>query len=320
MAPPNAGPRAAHGSLRPLALKLTVAGLLAGALPWVLDMVAGTTGGSLLRALSNLGWLLAVLAGLLYLAGAGPAKPGASGASGLPSERHSTHPSGPGSFSTQPPSSSSSSRFATSGRMSLLDPEPDSPATPPSEWGPAVFRVIEWRRFEAVLEAYFAQAGFITSLKSRGPDEGVDIWLYSRHEPGVAVGLVHGKHWHGKKVASAQIRDFMKLLATHQLRRGLFATASMFTPDGADYARNHHVQPLDPQALVELIGQRTPEEQKALLSLALQGEYWRPTCWKCQIKLVERDDAEDGKPYWGCTNHPVCKVTMAMRRKRAQRL
>lgn len=313
MAAQKAKPQTPHGSLRPFAIKLLMAGLLMVALPWALGRVTGVNGGGLLRASANLGWLLAVLAGLVYLLGGRSGRLAGPGPGG---ERHSTTPSGASQLSTQPPSS----RFASSGRMSLMDSEPDVSGTPPSMWGPAVFRVIEWRRFEAVLEAYFAQAGFITNAKSHGPEGGVDIWLYSRHEPGVPVGLVHGRHWHGKKVAAVQIRDFMKLMAAHHMRRGQFATASMFTPDAADFARNHHVQPLDPKGLVSLIEQRTPEEQKTLLSLALQGEYWRPSCWKCQVKLVERDDAEDGKPYWGCTNGPICKTTMPMRRGPARRL
>lgn len=306
----RARPRGPDNSLRPFAIKALLAGLLMAALPWALGWVTGATGGGLLRALSNLGWLLSLLAGLLYLVGADTGRPAGPGPG---SERNSSHPSAGGV------SQSPSSRFASSG-MSALDSLPDASGTPPSVWSPTVFRVIEWRRFEAVLEAYFAQAGFITSAKSHGPDGGVDIWLYSRHEPGVPVGLVHGKHWHGKKVAAAQVTEFMKVMAAHQLRRGLFATASMFTPDAADYARNHRVQPLDPKALVDLIGQRSPEEQKSLLSLALQGEYWRPTCWKCQVKLVERDDAKDGKPYWGCTNDPICKTTMGMRKSQLRRL
>ena len=300
-----------ESSLRPFAVKLLAAGLLMAALPWVLARLSGVPGGGLLRALGNMGWLLAVLAGLIYLVGGSPGRRAGPAPAG---DRHSTRPSGASQLSTQPPAS----RFSPSSRLAGADSESGEIGVPPSVWSTTVFRVIEWRRFEEVLEAYFAQAGFVTSAKSYGPDGGVDIWLYSRHEPGVPVGLVHGKHWHGKKVASAQIRDFMKVLATHQLRRGLFATASMFTPDGADYARNHHVQPLDPKALVELIEQRTPDEQKALLGLALQGEYWRPTCWKCQVKLVERDDAEGAKPYWGCTNHPLCNTTMGMRRSMAR--
>ena len=54
-----------------------------------------------------------------------------------------------------------------------------SPAPAPASWSPAVFAAIEWRRFEAVCETLFAQAGFQTRSQSHGADGGVDIWLHS---------------------------------------------------------------------------------------------------------------------------------------------
>jgi restriction system protein len=51
-------------------------------------------------------------------------------------------------------------------------------------WGPEVFKAFEWRRCEAVVEALFAQAGFETKSQSHGADGGVDIWLYSKNQPG----------------------------------------------------------------------------------------------------------------------------------------
>src|SRR5688572_14547292 len=36
---------------------------------------------------------------------------------------------------------------------------------PPADWSKAVFDTIEWRRFEATVEALFRQAGFITKVQ-----------------------------------------------------------------------------------------------------------------------------------------------------------
>ena len=51
----------------------------------------------------------------------------------------------------------------------------------PTTWSAAVFDVIEWRRFEAVCEWLFSQAGFETKTQSHGADGGIDIWLYSKN-------------------------------------------------------------------------------------------------------------------------------------------
>ena len=65
---------------------------------------------------------------------------------------------------------------------------------PPTTWSAGVFAAIEWRRFEAVCEALFAQAGFETKSQPHGADGGVDIWLHSRNAEG-PVAVVQCKHW-----------------------------------------------------------------------------------------------------------------------------
>jgi restriction system protein len=46
------------------------------------------------------------------------------------------------------------------------------------------------------------------------------------------------------------------------------------------------------------------------LDVAHEGEYWRPTCASCGIKLVERTPAKGGIGFWGCSNFPRCKTRM----------
>lgn len=77
----------------------------------------------------------------------------------------------------------------------------------PTAWTAAVFEQIEWRRFEAVIEALFAQAGFETRSQTHGADGGVDIWLYSKHQPGAPVSVVQCKHWAGKQVGVDKVRE-----------------------------------------------------------------------------------------------------------------
>jgi restriction system protein len=71
---------------------------------------------------------------------------------------------------------------------------PRSSAPRPSSWSTKVFNDIEWRRFEAVVETLFQQAGFETQAQSHGADDGIDVWLYSRNSPGAPVSIVQCKH------------------------------------------------------------------------------------------------------------------------------
>jgi len=183
----------------------------------------------------------------------------------------------------------------------------------PLQWGKGVFDVIEWRRFEAVVERLFQQAGFETKSQSHGADEGVDVWLYSRSQPGEPVSLVQCKHWQGKRVGVDKIRELRGVMAARNVKRGQFATTSTFTPDAITFARENGVNLLDVDGLLGLIGKRTPEEQAELLNVALNGDYWRPTCVNCGVKMVDRTPRKGGSAFWGCMNYPQCKTTMPMR-------
>jgi Restriction endonuclease len=182
-----------------------------------------------------------------------------------------------------------------------------------SVWSGDVFDAIEWRRFEAVVETLFAQVGFETKTQSHGPDEGVDVWLYSPGRPDGLVGLVQCKHWHDKRVGVDKVRELKGVMASRDVRRGHFATTSTFTPDAKTFAKENGINLLDVDGLLSIIAKRTPTQQQALLEVALEGEYWRPTCVNCGIKMVERTPRAGGAAFWGCTNYPRCKTTMPMR-------
>ena len=186
--------------------------------------------------------------------------------------------------------------------------------TRPTVWGPGVFAVIEWRRFEALVEALFAQAGFETKSLSHGADEGIDIWLYSKHQPdGKPVSIVQCKHWQGKRVGVDKVRELRGVMAARDVRRGQFATTSTFTPEAIAFGRGNGINLLDVEGLLALIAQRTPEQQQALLAVALEGDYWRATCVNCGIKMMQRTPRNGGSVFWGCSNYPRCKTTMAIR-------
>jgi len=189
------------------------------------------------------------------------------------------------------------------------------PHLAPAKWGPEIFAMIEWRRFEAVVEAMFQQSGLQTKSQSHGPDGGVDVWLYAAGQPDHPASLVQCKHWHGKLVGVDKVRELRGVMAAHNVSRGVLATTSSFSPDAVAFARENGIDLMDSGKLLNVIGKRTPEQQRALLAVALEGEYWRPTCASCGIKLVERKSRRDGKAFWGCQNYPRCKTILPMRFK-----
>lgn len=200
--------------------------------------------------------------------------------------------------------------LADAGALPVVPPRPEA-------WSSGVFQLIEWRRFEALVERLFQQAGFETQSQSHGADEGVDIWLYSRHQPGAPVSLVQCKHWQGKRVGVDKVRELRGVMAARQVKRGQFATTSSFTPDAVAFARESGIHLLDAEGLLDLIAQRSPEQRAELLAVALEGDYWRPTCVNCGQKMRARKPRQGGTPFWGCVQFPRCKTTMPMRAEAA---
>jgi restriction system protein len=185
--------------------------------------------------------------------------------------------------------------------LSSAEPAPQQE----QQWSPTVLAAIEWRRFEALCEALYAQAGFTTRSQSHGADGGIDIWLHSRHSD--IPRIVQCKHWQSKVVGVKEMREFFGVMASHQLKSGTYVTSSTFSADAAAFAKANGIHAQDGAALLKVIGQRTPEQQAALLAVAYEGEYWRPTCASCGTKMVERSSTKSEGNFWGCANYPKCR-------------
>ena len=194
----------------------------------------------------------------------------------------------------------------------------DAPPIVPDRWSRDVFELIEWRRFEAVVEALFTQTGVATRSQPHGGDGGVDIWLYppSHGEGNAPVGIVQCTQWMRWKVGVKEVRALHVLMAQHGIVRGHFVTTSDFTSDAREFAAGSGIGLHDVDGLVALIATRTLEQQATLLDIAFAGEWWRPTCMSCGIKLVERTARQSGRPFWGCENYVSgCTTQMAMRHR-----
>jgi restriction system protein len=183
---------------------------------------------------------------------------------------------------------------------------------PATTWNAQVFRDIEWRRFEAVCANLFAQPGSETRCESHGAENGMDIWLCPPDAEGPAA-VVRCGHWLGRPVGVDEMREFRGVMASHKFQRATFATTGSYTVEARDFAKSSGITALDGIALLALISRRTAEQQKEMLRIAYEGEYWRPTCANCGLKMVERSAGRRGGLFWGCADHPRCEFTLPVR-------
>ena len=129
-------------------------------------------------------------------------------------------------------------------------PKVDGAPNRPQSCSHEVFVQIAWRRFEAVVETLFEQAGFATKSQSHGADGGVDVWSYAKGKPDDVVGIVQCKHWLSKPVGVDKIRELRGVMAAHNLKRGQFASTAGFTNDATAFANANGVNLLGADELL----------------------------------------------------------------------
>lgn len=110
-----------------------------------------------------------------------------------------------------------------------------------------------------------------------------------------------------------KVREFFGVMTSFRVERGQFITTSSFTPDAEAFGKDNGIDLVDGNRLLMMIAKRPQDQQQALLDVALEGEYWKPTCVNCGVKMVARTPRGSGKDFWGCVNYPQCRTTMPMR-------
>ena len=179
-------------------------------------------------------------------------------------------------------------------------------------WSQQVFDDIEWRRFEAVCEKLFGQAGFDARTQSHGADGGVDIWLHSKHAAGAggrravqALGRQAGRGEGGARIpgrddsAQAQTRHVRHHLDVHcrssEVRQG----------EWHQRARWREAAGADRQA-------------HARAASGAAGNCLRRRILAADLRQLRHQDGrarsdEDGLPILGLRPLPGCKSMLPMR-------
>lgn len=187
-------------------------------------------------------------------------------------------------------------------------PPPPPPPPPPAELTLELLCSIDWKRFEELVSAWFKMQGFFISMQTRGPDGGVDVWLF---QSGERVGAVQCKAWESKQVGVAIIRELYGVIQSDGIKQGYLYCTSGFTQDAVLFA--------DKVGCITLVTgtqfvshiSNLPESQKEYLyKLATRGDYKTPTCPACGIKMVARRGRNGRPDFWGCRNYPRCKAVI----------
>lgn len=185
----------------------------------------------------------------------------------------------------------------------------------PLVWNREVLLVIEWRRFEALVEKLFSQSGFTTHSQRPIPGGSVDIRLHTPDSSAPAM-VVRCRHNPRQEVGVHELSEFLRVMASQGVTRGTFVTASTFSTAARVFARDNGISTQDGDGLLRMIARSTPEQQAELLQVATEGDYWRPTCIHCDVKMKTRRPKNGGLPHWACPHQPACGFTLPKRSRR----
>jgi len=174
--------------------------------------------------------------------------------------------------------------------------------------------LIEWRRFEAVVERCFQLKGFSTSTQAHGADGGVDIKLFQEHDPETLAGVVQCKHWGRRYVGVEALRALRGSMAAFGASKGYFVTSSTYTPAAAEFAAGNQIETTERDGLVGMILGFTVDQRETVLKVALSGRYDVPTCASCGTKMIKRSPRRGGREFWGCVSYPRCRSVIKIGR------
>lgn len=187
-----------------------------------------------------------------------------------------------------------------------------------SQRGPETIDTLTWQQFELLLAEAMRRKGYAVERSGgRGPDGGVDLRL-SRHGE---TTLVQCKHWKSMRVGVGPVRELRGVMVAEGAQRGMLVASGSFTSEARSFAAATGVELIDGKTLWPMVRavQSTPGGQPANTAAApvpaVPISAAMPACPRCGSAMVHRvakQGANAGKPFFGCSQYPACKATLAV--------
>ena len=173
---------------------------------------------------------------------------------------------------------------------------------PPAEWSLLLLQQLEWLRFEAICISFFDSISLHATSLSIGTDAAISMRII---QPGTKTTYALAKIVSGNTIVDIDpIRALYAAMTQQQVLRGFYLTAGTFTAQARAAARGVGMFSIDGVTLFEKIVSLPLDRQKALLELALDGDYLTPSCPLCRQKMVMWETYFTS--IWRCSNYPSC--------------
>ena len=164
-------------------------------------------------------------------------------------------------FNTQP-----APQAVEHGAVAALVPPALAPALDAADaWTEKSLHSADPHRLAGMVEKLYQQVGFSTRLQARQPDgTAVVLWLFSRHRPGMPASVVSCLHAPSRALALDDLEAVAQLVKAGGLARGQLVTTAHVTAETRQQALARRVHVLDTKGLLNLVAQRSAEQQRVL--------------------------------------------------------
>lgn len=106
---------------------------------------------------------------------------------------------------------------------------------------PEQLQILDWRKFEELLNAVFKNQGYYTELGPGSGDGGVDIRLIQKDSIGEILTLVQAKRYRETNPIDLQAIQALHGVVDDQMaHRGLFVTTSRYLPSAQNFAKRQN--------------------------------------------------------------------------------
>ncbi len=192
-----------------------------------------------------------------------------------------------------------------------------------------------WQQFELLVgEAFRSQGYGVAELGGAGPDGGVDLVLTKNG----ARYLVQCKQWRAFKVGVSVVRELFGVMAAQRAAGGFLVTSGRLTEEARAFAAGKNItlidgerlakflrsgqagRPAEPNVYRDIVNTLQPAAQTATQQAAgdtsgrpaAEKVPACPRCSKAMVRRMARQGARAGQAFWGCTDYPGCRGTVAI--------
>lgn len=177
------------------------------------------------------------------------------------------------------------------------------------ELTPELLRQMEWKRFELLVQRFYAATGLRARTHLVGADGGVEFLLY-RTGATRPVCHVQCRSWGRTQVDVAQVRALFVQMAEQRVAEGAIVSTGIFSREAEAFARANRIALITGDDLMARFNRLPLMVRSRILTDVTTGDFTTPSCPRCGAKLAVRDRAPDGSALWSCRRAPQCRYTV----------